>query len=216
MSDGSAPGPETGIVDKILSDGKAQAQRLIDSAKRSAEGEIAKAQQEAQKVRQEIVSEAQRKVRTLMSKEAAGAHIESKRMLLRAREEAISSVFKIIEQGLVALRDNQPDYVRALGSLATEAAAAVGGPRVSLKVGPRDKDLVDHAFLDAVERRIKETTQQDIKLELVVDPELSGGGCMAASEDGRIVFDNTFRRRLERMKHGLRDDVVREVLKADA
>jgi vacuolar-type H+-ATPase subunit E/Vma4 len=208
--------PEEGIIEKILGDGEAQARRVVDNARRSEQSEMRKAEAEADKIRKEIVSKAEAKAGTLRSKVIATGHIEAKRMILRAREQAISRVFETIARELEKVRENPADYRKALGNLAVEAITAVGGPEVTLKICKEDQSLADDALLAEISRRAGDETGSETKVTLEIDPGLTGGGCIAVSGRGRIVFDNTFGRRLERMKPALRSVIVREVLKIDA
>lgn len=217
----STPAPGVGsaaeadMIDKILGDGRAQADRALENARRSAESEKRKVEAEAEKARQEILDRAARKVKALKSKDIATADIESKRLLLRAREQAILKVFGTIEAQLAAVREKPSEYKEALRSLAVEAVAAIAMPEVVLRVAKQDAALVDDAFVADVTELAAQCSRDDIRITLDLDPAVSGGGCVAASPDGRIVFDNTFRRRLERMKPTLRSLIAKEVLKGE-
>jgi vacuolar-type H+-ATPase subunit E/Vma4 len=207
--------PEHEIIDQILKDGEAQAKRVTDNARRSEQSELRRAEAEAKKVTDQILAQAEAKARAVRSKEVASAYIEAKRISLRAREQAITKVFVVIEQEIAKLKEDPRTYKEALLGLAAEAVLAVGQDEVGLRVGTRDKALVDDAFLTEVNRRVEADRADPVKVVLELDPEIEGGGCVAMSSDGRIVFDNTFRRRLERMKPELRAIVVKEVLKTD-
>ena len=215
MNDQPGSKPEHEIIEKIMSDGEAQAQRVIDNARRSEQSERRKAEAEAKKIRDQVIGQAEAKARMWKSKEVASAHIEAKRISLKAREEAITKVFGAIEREVVKLKETPESYREALVNLAVEAVSAVGDAEVTLKVGTADAHIVDEAFLGEVEGRIGEDLNRAVKIVLERDPGLSGGGCIALSANGRIIFDNTFRRRLERLKPELRSVVVKEVLKTD-
>ncbi|MFH1314478.1 MAG: V-type ATP synthase subunit E family protein [Candidatus Eisenbacteria bacterium] len=207
--------PEEGIIETILKDGESQARRVVDNARRSEHSEQHKAEAEAAEIRKEIVGKAEAKARTLKSKVIATGHIEAKRMVLRAREEAILKVFDTMDQELQKIRGNPAEYRQALTNLAVEAISAVGGSGVVLKIGQADQNLTDDSLLAEISRRAGEQTGREIAITLEIDPALTGGGCVAVSGEGRIIFDNTFARRLERMKPALRSVIVREVLKTD-
>lgn len=211
MSEQPGTAPEEGIIEKILSDAESQAKRVTDNARRSERSETRKAEAEAEKIRKEIIGKAEVRADSLRSKVIATAHIEAKRMVLRAREEAISKVFEKIAQELGSLKGKSADYRKALANLAVEAVSAVGGSKVTLKIGRDEEKIVDDSLLGEIKRR----AGGEIEVITEVDPALTGGGCVAVSGEGRIVFDNTFHRRLERMKPELRSVVVREVLKDD-
>ena len=215
MNQQREPAPEDGIIEKILSDGEAQARRLIENARRSEASEERKAAAEADRIRSEILAKAQAKAKTIRSKLIATGHIEAKRVLLKAREQAIQKVFDMIEQELAKVRKNQKEYAAALVSLAVEAISGVAEPAVTLKVAREDEALADDEFITQVRERLSEIMGQETKITVEIDPRLRWGGCVAVGAQGRVVFDNTFGRRLERMRSALRSAIAREVLKTD-
>ena len=121
----------------------------------------------------------------------------------------------MIERELDNVREKPTEYRAALLNLTVEAAVAVGTHKVAISYTDNDLKLADRKFAEDAVAAVSEILKTDIKVEVRADPALSGGGCVATSEDGRIVFDNTFKRRLERMKPALRSVIVREVLKAN-
>jgi V/A-type H+-transporting ATPase subunit E len=216
MSYETGQGSEDEIINKILGDGKARADRVLDNARRSADSENRKAEAEAERIRKEMLDQVARKARVLESKEIAGAHIEAKRILLRAREEAIERVFKMIREDLDKLHDDTSRYRQALVGLAAEAVRAIGEPEVVLAVGEEDGDLVESGLAKEIENSLASEGSDEVRIEMIVDPKVSGGGCVARSKDARVIFDNTFSRRLEREKPALRSTIVSEVLTRDA
>jgi vacuolar-type H+-ATPase subunit E/Vma4 len=215
MKDDLQHAPEDSIVRKILADGRAQAERALEGAKRSAEAETRKAQAEAEKIRKQVLDQAGRRAQTIRSKQIATARIESKRAMLKAREAAVAKVFEIIRGELEKLRQNRNEYRRALGNLAAQAVAAVDEPEVTLKIGKQDAELADGDFINRAANEARSLRQGEIKIEVVEDADLTDGGCVALSKKGHVIFDNTFKRRLERMEAELRAEIVNEVVKAD-
>jgi vacuolar-type H+-ATPase subunit E/Vma4 len=215
MSEETGRGSEDGIIDKIMSDGRDRAARVLDGAVRTADGEKAKARAEAEKIRTEILDRARRKAATLRSKEVAGAHIEAKRILLRAREKAISKVFDAIAHELEEIHKDCPRYRSGLVNLAAEAVRAIEKADVTVALGKDDEDLAGDGLGPEIAGRLETLGVPGVNIEIAVDPSFGGGGCVARSKDSRIIFDNTFKRRLERMKPSLRSTIVSEVLKSD-
>jgi vacuolar-type H+-ATPase subunit E/Vma4 len=207
---GSAPEHE--IVEKILADAQSQAQQAIGNAGKVAEAEAEKARKEGQKIQAEILAQAEDKVEKLKLREVSTANIEAKRIALTAREKAISKVFAQIEQELEDIKKDPDQYRRSLGNLAADAILGVGEPEVVLKVSRADKALVDDAFIDDVRRRVSERSGAQPKVDVEFEPADMGGGCVARSKEGRIVFDNTFRRRLGNMRPRLRSLIVKELM----
>jgi vacuolar-type H+-ATPase subunit E/Vma4 len=215
MNEQASRGGEDEIIRKIMGDGEAKASRVLDSARRSAEGERRKAEAGAEKVRKEMLDQVKRKVDTLKSKEIAGGHIEAKRVLLRAREKAISRVFDTVREELDKFHHDGPRYRQALVNLAVQAVGAIGEGEVTLALGKDDEGLADDNLVSEIADRLDSQGTRGVKIKVVVDPSLVGGGCVARSKDSRIIFDNTFRRRLDRLRPSLRSVIVNEVLKSD-
>ncbi len=207
---GSAPGHE--IVEKILADAESQAQQAIGNAGKTAEAEAEKARKEGSKIQAGIVAEAEYRAKKLKLREVATAKIEAKRILLRAREKAVSKVFAQVEEELKAIKQEPDRYRRSLTNLATEAVLGVGAADVVLKVSRADEAFVDDAFIDDVRRGVSARSGGSVKVDVKLEPTDMGGGCVAGSTDGRIVFDNTFRRRLGSMKPRLRSSIVKELM----
>lgn len=210
-----APSPEEKMVEKILQEGESQAKRLLDNARRTEAAELRKAEGEAEKVRAEILHQATAKAKALRSKEVASANVQAKRVLLRAREDAISGVFATLEQKLARLRDNPEEYRRALLALAIEAVSGVGASEVRLKIDEADRTLVDQTFVEQIAKGVADRTGGEATIKIETDAAVSGGGCVAMSADGRVVLDNSFGRRLERAKPELRSVIANEVLRVD-
>jgi len=215
MSEKTGSTSELEIVEKILADAESQAQRVIENANRAAEAETEKARKEAQRIQDDILAEAEQKAENLRSRELSTAKIEAKRTLLRAREEAVSKVLGQVETILKGIREDRDRYGRSLANLAVEAVTAVGEPEVVLKVSQADEGVVDNTFIDGVSSRVRELSGDETRIELEFDLEDMGGGCVAKSTQGRVIFDNTFRRRLERMKPQLRAAIIRELDTSD-
>jgi vacuolar-type H+-ATPase subunit E/Vma4 len=212
MSEIPDSAPEEEIIGKILADGEAQAKRVIDNARRAREVEERKAKAQAEKARAEVISQIERRIQTVKSREMATAQIEAKRILLKAREGAISKILGLLARELAKLRERPDEYREALKNLAVEAVGAVGESEVTLRLGKSDQGLADTGFVTEVTRRVNETGINEVTIELEFDPAVTGG-CIAISKQGRIVFDNTFTRRLERTKPSLRSMIVKEILR---
>lgn len=202
--------PEEAITEKILADAHSQAERLIENADRAAAAERKKTDSEISKIEEDIRAGWDTKVEKLRMREVSIARIEARRILLNAREKAVTKMFDEIERGLEALRENPGRYREGLKNLAAEAVEAVGGDEVILKFSERDKGLVNDAFLKDLEDGIK-SIAGSTRFRVEFDRDLRGGGCICISADGRIVFDNTFERRLDRLRPELRSMIVGEL-----
>ncbi len=206
---------EEAIIQKILDDAEAQAKRILDGANRTADSHRKKAETQAESIRQEILDQARAKAEALRAKEVATARLESKRILLGAREEVVNRAFKRIEQELANLRNSQ-DYRRILLALAREAIGAIAESKVALRVSKTDEKLIDEAFMAELRHMLGQESGRDkVEIDIKLDPQLDDGGCIATSEDGRVVFDNTFTRRFRRIRSEIRSMLIGEIVSQD-
>jgi vacuolar-type H+-ATPase subunit E/Vma4 len=154
------------------------------------------------------------RVEKIRTREVSTARIEARRLLLNARERAVVRVFDEIMSGLGFMREDPGRYRDSLTRLAVEAVRAVGGEGIVLRLSERDRGLADEGFMQAVSDGAGMAAGAG-SLRLEFDTADTGGGCVATSADGRVVFDNTFPRRLERMRSELRALIVEELDSGD-
>mgnify|MGYP000864743278 CR=1 FL=1 len=200
------------IVESILSDADAQASRIIDSAENAAQAAREKARIEGERGRDESLVKARERCAKLRAQELATARIEAKRLLLAAREDVAERVLGQIEERLEAVRRSPETYARSLRNLAVEAVAAIGRPEVVLRISQTDAALVSGAFASQVASDGRAAAAGVTSVTLQLDARDWGGGCIAQSPDGRVVYDNTYRTRMQRKRRELRAMIVRDVM----
>lgn len=217
MSNATSPNPEVQILENIQEDGRVQAQRIVDDAQRVANAEEQRARSDATKAQEAILTKAREKGDRIRAVDTATGRIEARRILLKAREESVSGVFTEIKQGLATLRKNAERYRRSLVVLAAEAVVAVGGQEVTLRVAQKDKACADSsAFVEDVRREAAQHVAAVPNIHLAWAEKDTGGGCIVVDPSERVVFDNTYPRRLARMRRQLRMTIIRELAKHDA
>ena len=208
--------PDSGQIEmakSIVADAEAQIQAILEQARAAAAAETDKAAGEANATRAEILAKAGEKATKLNTREQALAKAEARRIELNAREAAISTVLERIQKELSALRADSDAYRQSLQMLAVEAIQGIAEPEVKLRFAAIDQTLVNSEFLEAVNTKAQARTGHNCAVHVLFDLADAGGGCSAESVSGRIIFDNTFARRLERARRSLRTAIVREAAK---
>jgi len=209
----SAGAPQ--IIASIQADAEVQVQRSKTDAERAGQMELKKVQRQADTVRKEVLAKAEESAAKARARELATAKTEARRILLAARETLIAQALGQIEEALKALRADTGRYRTSLLHLAGEAIPAVGCDEVVLKVSKGEEAVVDGAFLEELAAGVRASAGRRFQVDLCVEERDLGGGCVAESVDGRVVFDNTFRRRLERAMPGIRAAIVKESIHHD-
>ena len=210
MTDNHGTPPGAAIIEQIIGDAEAQARKLIENARLSVTAEEKKTERELAKFEEDVRSGWEARVEKIRMREVSTARIESRRILLNAREEAVARVFGDITASLGHLREDPGCYRESLRGLAVEAVVAVGGEEAVLRISERDRGFADDAFIEGVSGRAK-TLAAGTSFRVEFDSGDNGGGCIATSADGRIVFDNTYGRRLDRLRPEIRAMIVGEL-----
>ncbi len=88
------------IINHILEEARQQADQITFAAKKEAGQLILTAQEEAEKVSQEILKKEESALEAGKAKLVVGARLESKKELLTAKHELINLAFQKLESGL--------------------------------------------------------------------------------------------------------------------
>jgi len=217
MTDAKMDGPAAEIVRAILAEADEQAARTLEHARTAAAVEEERTERDAAEAEAAVMSDAEDEARRLRSRVVATAHVEARQMLLRAREEVIAAATGEIAAACEALRSDAAQYRESLTALAAEAVAAIGGDRVRLTVEEADRVATDAEWMQAVAARVAGSSAGPAPaIEIAYTNEALGGGCTASSPDGRVIFENTYPRRMERLRRRIRAAIVQEVADRDA
>lgn len=109
---------------------------------------------------------------------------------LNSERELLSRIYYLGSDMLPLLRDET--YPDIFGRLASEI---IGGKWKRIIVNPEDVALAKKYFENA---------------EVAIDRKISGG-FVVISEDGRIIIDNTFEKRLERAWQSILPEIIKEI-----
>ncbi len=200
------------IIESILSDADAQALRLVENAESTASALRAKARKEGERTRDALLARATEQCGRIRAQGLATARIEAKRLLLAAREDLAGRFLEQIEEKLAATVRSSETYSQSLWNLAAEAVAAIGLPEVVLRISQADAGILGDGFAGRLVADGAVRAAGVSRIAPQFDENALGGGCIAQSPDGRIVFDNTYSKRMQRKRRELRAMIVRDVM----
>ncbi|OLC63699.1 hypothetical protein AUH73_01540 [archaeon 13_1_40CM_4_53_4] len=179
------------LHNRILSDAKLKADEPIREAQAKADQIIAEARQEAQKEADELLAKAKLEAeavrRSILSSKVRANRLrvldEKNRIVqevLGAVEERLSNIAKSSRFGETAQR------------FVAEAVKAVDSDQPVVRLGFKGSSKQN---LDSVSKVLPKGS----KLVFEEDPVDGLGGVVASDAEGRIIFNNSFRSRLERL-----------------
>ena len=160
-------------------------QELRENARITIESIKKKAQEQADQVRQALISDAEKSATTEKNKLMYIAGSKNKSDHIKIREELFSSAFNEAKLRLSQLRED-PEYPAIFKTLTMDAARALGADTFHVHVDPRDEVLCRE-------------TLAALNLLAGIIPDLdSSGGLVAGLPDGSVIISNTVESRMER------------------
>ena len=192
---------ESRLRDEILADAHAKAENIIAQAQKDADDIVAKANEASEARRTQRLDEA-RALAGLRTKTILGdIDMELSRRWLKRQEECIEA---LLQEALSAcLSTTGERRVTSFRALAAEALTAIGsGVSCEVRVNPSDMSFVTSQWLRDIASEI--FGSEDSAEYTVKSDERVNGGLAFAAVDGSCMFENTYAKRLSRMKEQLR------------
>lgn len=189
------------IVNKILNDAKAEAERILSQAKAEAEALKEEARRRAASEVEAIVMKHREALEEEARRRVMEARIKAKERWLKEREDLINRAIERVKDRLASFVES-PSYVKALESLIEEAAVAIGGGDLLVQLNERDSKL--NLNLDSIAKKVSAKIGVDTRLELSDTKAKCIGGAIVSTRDGSFIYDNTLESRLERQASAMR------------
>ena len=190
-------GSEELLRREILADAQRKVKRNLTKAERAAKKTLDGAQKEAERIVSLARGQAEMRAKRESASAQASLGAEVRRIELSARERLIERIFERALEEQPAREESERRQV--LEALTSAALAAMEGDRFTATVAPGDAPLLDDVFLE----RIRERAGRTVHIRAQTGDGIKGGVKLAA-EDGRLLYDNTLRARLERLTPALR------------
>jgi len=195
---------------KILEQAREQAVATLDRARRVSERDLVYAKAEADEISSQQRAEIQPRAEMEQRKTLAAAEMEARRNLLEKKEELVSRVFAEAENELEELRGSDA-YMDIIFRLIEESADNINGDMI-VEFGEKDKDTFTPEVISLIESRIAGSLGTEVRLQFRCAGDTISAGVLIRSEDGRMIIDNSFSGRLNRLKEELRGKVSEMLL----
>lgn len=191
---------------------------LLERAQKLAAEYLANGQQ----VRQQILAEANQRLRIEEEREVLAAKAHAERLyqqrvqaaelnlrseLDRVRWVLVNSVLASLPARLAALVEDETHYLPLLLSWLREGAQAIEREHLLVQVNQRDLPRLKNNWL-----KYAQQAAPDKQLELSEQTLVSIGGVLVSSADGDIRFDNTFEGRMEKLGEALQGAIADQLI----
>lgn len=185
----------------VLHEARAEAEQILADAKTKADITRRRAQEQADKERQEILARARQEAEHNRREAIATAQMQARTVQLERREKLLNDVFEKARQRLPAVQ-RWTDYSGIVRQLTREAITRLEVDAVRLRADAQARELLSDKMLTSLAQELGVQVQWGETLE-------RGVGVIAETPDGHRRYDNTLQARLGRQQDALRSPVYR-------
>jgi len=183
------------LHNRILSDAKLKAAGIVEQAEDKSKQILDEAQAQAQRDANDIISRASLEAESIR-RSILSSRIRANRLrILDEKNKIVQSVLKSVEKSLSNIASSD-QFESTLKRFVAEAVEAVGTVNALVKIGFRN---ADKKSLQSLGQSLPKGTKL-LAEETAID---DLGGVVASDPEGKMIFNNSFRARLERLDNEL-------------
>jgi vacuolar-type H+-ATPase subunit E/Vma4 len=183
------------LHNRILSDAKLKAAGIVEQAEDKSKQILDEAQAQAQRDANDIISRASLEAESIR-RSILSSRIRANRLrILDEKNKIVQSVLKSVEKSLSNIASSD-QFESTLKRFVAEAVEAVGTVNTLVKIGFRN---ADKKSLQSLGQSLPKGTKL-LAEETAID---DLGGVVASDPEGKMIFNNSFRARLERLDNEL-------------
>jgi V/A-type H+/Na+-transporting ATPase subunit E len=193
------------LQEQVLADARQAAEERLQAAEERAAAIRAEAEEARAAHTAGTAAQARRTSELERRRAVASAKAMARQRVLATREGLIARALAMARERLrtcLTPDERRYDIVRAI----QDAARALGGGELTVQAGAPDRTLLGDALRTAghelAERGMQAVLQAGPPADIL-------GGAVVSKDEGRVIVDNSFDARMERLSWALRNDVWR-------
>ncbi len=200
---------EQALADEILADARRQAERKLIRAKKTAERIVKSATSRVEVIMGRAVKAAEETLQHRAKMILADVPHQEQVRIIRVKEQVIGRLFS---ESLAALRSRKGyDVMSVLVRLGCDAIACLPGDSFVVRAAARDVAALGGELAERTVAEVGKTQNRDVTVEIVPSDELSDGGVIVQTADGRRMVDNSFATRMRRTRGRLRRRIAERI-----
>jgi V/A-type H+/Na+-transporting ATPase subunit E len=183
------------LQNRILADAKLKADDIIREAQTKSEQILSEARQRAQKDADDVIAKSKLEAEAIR-RSILSSKIRANRLkILEEKNHIVQDIVRTVEDRLSNIASS-PQFDQATQRFVMEAVKAVDSDQPIVRIGFKDATKQN---LDSVSKMVPKGSKV-----MFEDEPIDGlGGVVASDTEGRIIFNNSFRSRLERLDNQL-------------
>lgn len=179
------------LQNRILSDAKLKADDIIREAKTKSDQILSEARQKAQKESDDVIAKAKLEAESIRRSILSSKVRANRLKILEEKNRIVQDVVRAVEDRLSNIASSS-QFDKAAQRFVMEAVRAVDSDQPIVRLGFKDASKHD---LDAVSKMVPKGSKV-----VSEDQPIDGlGGVIASDAEGKVIFNNSFKSRLERL-----------------
>jgi V/A-type H+-transporting ATPase subunit E len=179
------------LQNRILSDAKLKSDEIIREAQTKAEQILTEAREKAQKESDELAGKAKLEAEAIRRSILSSKVRANRLRILDEKNRIVQEIVRTVEERLSGIAGSA-NFDETAERFVSEAVKAVDSNQPVVRLGFKDASKKN---LDAVSK----SAPKGSKVVFEDEPIDGLGGVIASDAEGRVIFNNSFRSRLERL-----------------
>ncbi len=196
------------ICSKISEDADDEIRFILEQARKESEKIIFRAREVVEDKNQVIFKELEREIQKSREKILSSLNLEKKRLILGEKDKFIQSVLaNVIKDAQDFRKEN--GYPEFLENAVIEGIEVIEENNITIYYSYLDERLFNSDFTKKIEKACSQVLKTGCSLKFN-KADFSDLGVIVNSIDGRIMYDNRFLARLERVKEKIYMELLKE------
>jgi vacuolar-type H+-ATPase subunit E/Vma4 len=195
------------ICSKISEDADGEIKSILEASRKESEKINSAARKVVEDKNQVIFKETEREIQKSREKIMSSLQLEKKRLVLSQKDKFIQSVLDQVNKKSQEFRreNSYPDFLK---NAIIEGAEVIEENNIEVYYSGSDERVFNDDFKNQAGKACSQVLKTNCSLKFI-KADFTDPGVIVNSVDGRIVFDNRFLARLDRVK----EEVYMELLK---
>ncbi len=195
------------IFSKISEDAQEEIRAILDAARKESDKILSQARKVVEDRNQVIFQDMEREIQKSKEKILSSLNLEKKRLVLGVKDKFIQSILAQVSKNAQDFR-KENDYPEFLKNAVIEGVEVIEENNLEIYYSGLDERFFSQDFTDKIEKACAQALKTACSLKFN-KADFNDLGVIVNSIDGRIIYDNRFLARLERVK----EEVYMELLK---
>jgi vacuolar-type H+-ATPase subunit E/Vma4 len=196
------------ICSKISEDADDEIKSILGAARKESEKILSQARKVVEDKNQVIFKDLDREIQKSREKILSSLNLEKKRLVLGEKDKFIQSVLAQVKKKAEDFR-REGNYLEFLKNAIIEGVEVIEENNIEIYYSVLDERIFNDDFKDKIEKDCSQILKTECSLKFN-KADFSDLGVIVNSIDGRIMYDNRFLARLERVKEEVYMDLLKE------